>query len=420
MASRGRALLGKGGSGYDAQWINNDYGENHTDFEQDFEKSMDYVDEYYDIPTKTNLPALYGSGAPLYFEVGKVCDKSAKMSLMITRSAIASTDANARPCFNDFELYSAIDTIDWTYGGMRFHTSKGKDLMKELLLGWATTERDRECEARMQNGFLPQALRIARGAAQQTVTCNLQVPWEELNKQMPLMALSDPIAIEVNFKPLNRCVQCVSALAPNACSITSAFIRIEGTLCPLKEQQHLFSQVANGTVSLKTITRQYQDHNPLDAGITSATIPLTHFKASTVFLLVSIRPMASVDQQNTLDLWNFKPADRYWISDVAEPVTKPLDYTGKNAIGRNNDLREAFPGVLDGSNLAHLPFCRNQFILQSKNHSLGDKDMSTFIAPALELRWNSPTPVPYYVDITAYVHNRLIYTKGFVKPLMVV
>ena len=414
--SAGRSRLGTGAKGFDKLWVSNAEGSGHAQYVEDNSKSIEYVQAITDYANLNNSTSMvYPSTAT--FQLDKRVDQSSKLQLIVARTALTCGPGGVAPVFNDFEGYSSIDEVIFSYSNIPFWRIKGRTLYNDMILGRTMTDKERQSEAKLQNGFLPRSRRVALAAAPGTWVADLQVPWDDLNKQLPQFCFPDPVVVTVTFKSLAKCTQ--SADVPS-CTITNCFLRVHGQHMIMSEQRTLFDQVMRKGVNLKITSNQFQDDNIIPAGSTSYQVRLYNIKGSVIALQVGLLPQANIDTNSTLDLWNYQTADQIWISDNSSPVTDPLDITAYNNYFMNDTNIDLFPQSFPNIKLMHVAFCREKYLMASENMSLGDQDFSAFNNPELNLNFNTPTTVPMKVYVRAICHNRLQYMNGFVKTLAAV
>ena len=408
----GRQQLGLGGKGFDSNWVNNYNGVNFSTYESNrYNKSKEYIEEDIDFP---NNQATVAYGGYATFNIDRRIDKSSRWELSVTRSALTCGAGGVNPCFNDFEGYSSIDYIEFTYANVKFHLTSGEMLFQDMVTGFTMNRDQRQTQAQLQAGYLSRSRRVANAKNPLNWIADLQVPWDDLEKKFPHFAIPDDIKVKVQFKNLIACT--LSADVP-VCNILSCVLRLHGEHLIADEQSSLWNQVNSGEgIKIKMTSSVFQNRAIIPTGTTGIfKIKMPNIKNSVIYLIVTLRPTTSLDVNATLDLQNYVLADQIYLTDNGTAFTVPRDITANNFYLLNRINRACFPDSQYGLPMMVVPFVREEHVMASKNHCLGDRDFSEYNNCELNLVFNSAISSALYCDIRAVGHNVLEYNKGFVR-----
>lgn len=135
-------------------------------------------------------------GSEIKFDIHQICDLIGCARLSVNQAAGTGTGAY----FGDFQLYSQIDVVEWHYNGQLIQRHSGRNLKK--MLQRQQSEKIRQGEALLQNGFLSVAERKQRFAtAQVGLSCDLFPDWADLGNHLPIVQLPTALKCTVRFLP---------------------------------------------------------------------------------------------------------------------------------------------------------------------------------------------------------------------------
>jgi hypothetical protein len=382
--------------------------------------TINNIPERFDIPCLANVAGTTPYSAGAYkFEIDKRVDLLGPVKLLCARG-VGSGDATAR--FADFEGYNSIDWVKFWYKGRVFYQCYGDQLLKETLQRKKSQER--EGIARVQYGFLTDAQRVTQF---QTATCwvaDLQVPWEHLKKHIPMLAMPDKIEVEVQFKTLATC--CYASGSPNAPTLVSLSLRIEGHHILKKYQSAFWNMVHLGKgVSLKHHSVQYHRREPVTNVTSLQTINLRNFTNSAFCVELGIRTTANVDTQTTLDPNNYIRPARWYLQDNGQRITNIVEMNDTAGTTPSNfniydDNVRIHPNGIVGLYFGCLPFCDHDKVELSDDNCYGSRFLKGYNNLQLALQFDSAPGGTCYADIYEYCHNMLVYRKGDIHSFLAV
>lgn len=209
--STGRSNLALQGRGPDVNWFR-DAKNTFAPKLGGWENTINHVPETFDFSIVSNSQSL-AYGQTIQFDIDKRMDFWGKTELIVTRTADTSgSTATIIPAFNDFEAHSSIDVVRFKYNNRVFHECYGEELLKDLLQ--ENRREIRNAHARLARGKLTEFERRALATQRTSWVLDLQVPWDYVNKQLPMWCLPNKITVEVTFKPLNMCCRVLGTGTP--------------------------------------------------------------------------------------------------------------------------------------------------------------------------------------------------------------
>jgi hypothetical protein len=420
------------GKGVDINWSQD--GQYIHDYQPWF-KAEPYIEEYFDVACNEQT---YGYGNTITFELDKKADKLGKVELMVSRTAGSPGATLAK--FNDWEAYSCIDTVTWTYSNKPVHEITGDELYIEALR--EHSEKQRTVWAKTQFGFLTPSERETQFSTASTWICDLLVPWDNLNKKLPMVSLPNKLKCQVKFKPFTKCIYYSGGTAPSAPTMSGAKLRCLYYHLPNDRRRSLYTQVNTGNgVSVKMHTTEFHKQVALQLTEISSggkkRIRLSNLKNSTYKLDVFIRLQGNVDNTaigsstagTTLNLWNFQRPSRFWLEDNGSVITQKVEVrdstngTSPAEWGLYHLNQAMHPEGVPGLYICTLNFCSCEFVVPSKDDCFGSRNFSKYNSLDLVLEWDNGSDVipvaDCYVDIFAHIHNLLVFQNGEVRKWLI-
>lgn len=426
--STGRSNLNVNERGVDVNWFRG--GKDIHEYEQ-WHRTYNFIPERFDITTYTTAIA-YGS--TFSFEVDKRGDHWGKTELVLTRPAVTVA---TNPRFNDWEGYSSIDIVRFWYSNKNFLEIRGEQLYREVMK--EKHDKTRSAMAQMQYGFLSDADRRTQANTQTTWVADLMVPWEHLNKRIPMIALPNKIKVDVTLKPLTNC--CYVQSGTPTCVPTSATLRVYMNHLTQAKRDHLFNHVNSGNgVAVKITTPEFHLRESVSAVANSTyskqRIKIRNIKNAVYKMDVVLRNQTDVDNTagNTLNLWNFNPINtgtnphlsRFWFEDNGNQITNKIEVqdstTGTSAAAYGvvlDQIRMHPDGVL-GLQVPSICFPEPEFVEHSRDGCFGSRNFSKYNNPEFVFEFDlGNNNTPQYLDLWADVHNLLIYQRGDLRRYLI-
>ena len=297
------------------------------------------------------------------------------------------------------------------------------ELLKEKTL------EERTGQALLQYGFLSDASRVTQAALQTTWIADLNVPWNDLKKRIPMIAMPNKIRVEVHLKTLQRSIN--FAAGTPAATITSPKLRCHYTHVPQAIRDDIFMHINSGNgVAIKTRTTEFHKNDPVPA--TGATLlrhrlRLRNIKNAVYEMFMVVRNQLQVDNTNAIDLnlWNFQQFSRFWLEDNGNQVTNKFEFqdvalTTPQYYNIYLDNVRAHPFGIVGLYLPAFYFCEPQFVERSKDDCFGSRNLSKYNNPELVVEYDSGNSSnAQYLDVWANVHNLLIFQKGDLRKYLI-
>jgi hypothetical protein len=413
--STGRANLNVNGRGVDVNWFGDTDSSGRDLFAfRDWERSQNYINERFDI---SSISTSLAYGTTMSFELDKRGDTLGAIWLVCSRGAVTDSGTSPDLSFNDWEGYSCIDNITYTYGNKQFKISYGDELFIDMAKKWTRAQRDVEAQA--QNGFKTLPQRVTLASATNTWCANLQVPWADLSKRIPMIALPNKIRVDVTLKPLSKCMR-GSTAATLSCTISSLKLRCAYTHFPQAYRAQLFASVNSGKgVALKISTKEYQRLNVITSTQTTRQeFAMSNLKNAAFALHVKCNRKREVDGTSVAntDLWNFIPPTRFWLEDNGQQITNYIDSqdTAYAKFGDYQLQNRMYPTGIIGFKVPTMNFCEEQYVEPSDDGCFGSRNFSKYNNPRLIVQYDSgfDASLDGYCDIIACIHNLLIFQNG--------
>lgn len=386
-----------------------------------------------------------GSGTPSfnqtdnYFDLDKRSTYIGRVELHYLRGAILGHGGTyAR--FHDWEGYSSIDRIVIEYMNKEVLTLRGDELQLYAFTQKHTDWRTRE--AHLQHGHLTEHERNVLGTGTEASSTgvwtivDLQLPFAEARKQIPIITLPNKIRVHVFMKPLWQCVISDGNGTPT-CTISTMILRCHMDHVPAVHQQKLDALVKHTGYAMKIRTAEYHLNEQFTAtdpavGDQTWTLNIRNIKNYCYCMIITIRPTNSILPSalgNTLDLHNFILASSWWLEDGGSQITKVFEGQGTNANpsqGRNQwgvnvSGTLAFPDLPVGMKIMVIPFTHNDFnnstTMKSDNDAYGGRFMIRYNNLQLKLFFGQNHPyitngTQYSVNCYGLIHNAVFYIKG--------
>jgi hypothetical protein len=417
----GRNQLNYAGRGVDVNWFGS--SPRYVQEYQDWARTESFISEFFDFNVDNN--SQYGHGQTASFFLDKRMDKMNKVHLIYTRAAITANGGTGSR-YEDFEGYSSIDNVQWSYSSKVFFEMTGEEMYI-----WCMTMLDRNHRlaiAKQQNGFLSDSQRITAGASAFNVMVDLPVPWESLNRQIPFVALPNKIRVDVLFKPILEAVRQTTYSAAPTCAFSNAKLRVWGEHYQQPRRMEVFNQVMNGNgVSIKTVTREKHARLDLANVTTRQRWKLSNLKNATYNLRFIIRLVTAVANASfgALDKWSFLRPSRYWLEDSGQRITNifecndsttnaPVDF-GINYV--NNQIHPDGEWQLA---IMNIPLTDPKFIEASAVDCFMSRNFSKYnnLELVLEIDTAALPGAACYIDVWADIHNQLIYQRGDIRKYL--
>jgi len=422
---------------------------------------VNYIPESFDVSTISSLSTSPYGASPLVFELDKRGDLLGKIELIITRSKI--TAASGTSTINDFEGYSSIDNVRFYYSNKMFHEVYGERLIKRLFK--EKSPQIRENAAKLQFGFLsdvergcpngaiagaggtancvlPAAFNLGNNNSTNalttiTWTADLMVPWENINKRIPMVVMPNKIRVEVQLKPLSKfCRSSSGSDTFTTAALSQAALRCYYTHHPQEQRTDLYNHVnTERGVVLKTATDEYHMRESVAGAASGAytfRLKTKNLKNATIAIEPVLRMQQNVDNSAAqfLDLWNWQIPARFWMEDSGSQIVVKQETNDGNTAGLPIDYNQrivngrCWPNGIQGLNLPILPFVEPQFVEPSENDCFGSRNMSKYNNPEFIIQWDAGTPATVnsdrsmYLDLWARIHNALIYHRGDIRKFL--
>jgi hypothetical protein len=411
MTSKGRSNLDVNGKGWDDFVFDN--SKPIVQYKPIGRKGNNVVEVTDVYPTQRGgLPA-YGS--TIFFELdGRYGDYLGPIDFSYTRSAeLSGIVTGGGTCrFEDFEGYSSIEYVKVYMENQDGFTEFGDAWLQELLA--QEDETTRQIQSESQFGYLMPFERQNLTAAQQTVTCKLRLPFERLEKHLPLHALSGKVNIEIKFKNLPFC--CFSSGTPNF-TITNPILRIRSIHEPLGNTDQDYKAVhVGGGVGYKMVGREFHRGVLLTPGQTQYRIRLDNLKNSQYLIRIIIRNQSDVyGGSSTLNTFNFQRCSRYWLENAGTQITQKYEMNDLTAAipdyGSHMLAHRMFPFGQKGLYFGYIPFIPEEDVRKADDFS-GGKYFAALSNPELVMQWDAGLTNATVVDIWGMINQVLVVEKG--------
>jgi len=413
--STGRQNLANQGRGPDALWFDEE-GDIH-DF-KGWARSHNYIPETFDIqPNQVN----YTYGNIVTFEIDKRGDAMGRNELFVTRGAVTNSDVGSTNSFVDFEGYASIQVVRYYYSNKLFFEQWGEDLMVKW---YQRSPQERTSIAAGQYGGRTEIERQLNTAAQYTWSMDLEIPWEEMSKHIPMIALPNKIRVDVQFNPLSKCLKTSSTVLTPLVAISNMFLRVHMHHFEHQKRGKRFSETNTGNgVATKMLTREYHQRQLLSPLTKTQTYRIRNIKNSVTEFTFFVRAQSDVDTQATLNPWNFIRPSRFWFQDNGQQVTNKIEIKDSTdgstaaAWGLNFYRQRIHPVGVVAPNLPTMTFLEEELTEASENDAHGSRYFAKYNNPELVVEFDTaiqPT-VNCYIDMYADVHNLVIYQKGDIR-----
>ena len=401
-------------------------------------KQVNQVPEFTEYTLGTGTPA-FGE-ADNYFDLDKRSTYIGRLELHYQRGAITGITGSTYARFHDWEGYSSIDRIVIEYMNKEVLTFRGTELQL-----YALTAKDQEWrtrEAHMQHGHLTEQERNVLGTgAEATATgvwtvVDLNMPFAQARKEIPIYTLPNKIRIHVYFKNLINCIQSDGSGTP-ACTINTMVLRAHMDHLPTSVQVQLNNQIMTSGYAIHVKTAEYHLNESYTAtdptvGDQTWTLNIRNIKNYCYAIIIMIRPQTSVQPaalSNALDLQNYILPSSWWLEDGGSAITKTFEgegttsnpSQGRNEWGVNVNATLAYPSLPVGTKLAIIPFTHNDWncstILDSDNHSYGGRYMIRYNNLQLKLLFSRghdqiTSGTQYLVNVYGLIHNAMFFIRG--------
>lgn len=417
MSGTGRTNLSLQGGGPDSLWFQNPA---NPFLPRKWNTIVNHIHEYFDLSPSSNA-STYAFGNQIKFEIDKRLDKLGKIELILTRSAVTGA---TNPAFVDWEPYRVVESIRFKYNNKYFHEIYGEELLIDLL---QTNDEDfRDAQAQMGFGKKTLAERRVLAANTNTWLLDLQCPWENVQKHIPMICLPNKIEVEVNLRPLNRCIEYTAATTP-VCTISNPILRIQGVHLPQAQRLTIFNLAMNGAgYAVKTLTKEYHLLETVASGGAAGRtrIRLRNLKNTSVKLNTVLRLQTDLDTLGSINPWNFQQSGRFWMEDSGAQVTYKVpmaDYTGGIAPlywGYYSLARRCHPKGELGLYVGVLPFCAPEFVESAKDDVPAGRSIFRYNNPELVHEFDAAWSA-MYCDVWSFVHNLIIIQKGDIRKFLI-
>lgn len=424
--STGRQNLGQQGLGPDAVFFadvdtNGEYvTEDPTTSYEPWFRGHNHVEEVFDI-TSNNTSFAYGP-QPIVFEIDKRGDQMGKVQLQYQRSAVTTTDATHFACFPDFEGYACLEKVRWIYGNKDFHEAQGEELYRKMTE--STIASKRISEGKLQNGNLTELQRRVIAQSASNVCLDLQVPWDDMHKKIPSMALPNKIRVEVTMKPLSRCLK--TNITTPACTITTMKLRCHFTHLTAGHQVEKYREINSGEgVAIKTLTSEYHWRETVANDTTLQRIKIRNIKNCVSQLSFTIRKQSEIDTASTYDPWNFIRPARWYLTDNGQRITDIMEMNDSTDGSSPAEYRlwsqeqEMHPTGINGLYIGKMAFCPHELVERNSDHAYGGRTFSGYNNLELVFQFDSAPGAVCYMDIWGDIHNLLVYQKGDIRKFLV-
>ncbi len=437
MSGPGRSNLQVNLRGQDLNWYKRSY--NPFSYEP-YLGATNHISEIFDI---NPVSVGYTWGGEVDFELDKRGDLLGKIELMINRGPIVNGSSSAY--INDWEVYSMIDRVNFKYNNRLFWTVTGDELYIQLQQRKRLVER--ESEGYLQNGVSgtgigpnntgANSISLSSISSQGTVIAgDLQVPWADRHKHIPMVAMPNKIRVEVFLKAQQFFIN--DQNNPNASNDSVALNQIWLRCYYVQLPQHLRSEVftlvnysevtttgqtaiEQRGVAVKILSTESQLKNIYTGSLNYMNINLRNIKNSVVYFAVLMRDQNDLITPWAVNLWNFQPISRMYLVDNGNRITDYYDWfvSSTSNVNQYNHFTTnalAFPDGNLWMNVPILPLVEPEFILPSESNCFGSRFIAEYNNPQLYFETtNAPGNTVYQVDIIAYIHNLLIYQNGDIR-----
>lgn len=347
-------------------------------------------------------------------------EKGALLGRMRFEATFSAITGTGDPHFHDFALYGLIDRVEFQHKNHVFHSISGEMLYYKMMI--EKDEDFRSQEALTQAGYKTKAERIILAQGSQTLSCDLQVPWDKLRKRLPITDLDTRIRVLVHYKTLENSVQCTTA---TACTISNAQLICEFTHRDDATKKS-FGQLVNSDKPLegwqiKTITVVPHKGVFVENGRTQALkVELANFSNTIIALWIVIRPATALQTNATRDPWNchLSTVDYIDIYENSDKIHHKIDI-GSSCKNKNfnNTIKRMYPDHGPLTFIA-IPFCEPELVHLSDDHSFGGMHFSQYGKIHLEFNFASPVSGNQFVDIYALQHDQLHISQKEVTKLL--
>jgi hypothetical protein len=406
-----RSELIRNERGADVNWFK---GGKDLFMRQPWARSENYVQERFDISPNTTSLAY---GTTIEFDVDKRMDLLGRMELYVTRGALSGATM-----FNDFECYASIDKVAILYNNKSVFEVRGDELMKRFQ---EKHPRTRAVLAKQGNGYLTGAELNASAAASTSplavIWTDLDMPWKDFHRRLPMVGLPNPIKVQVTFRAL---ADFVTTTGTPACTMTDCKLRCWGEHLLEAKRSAVFSQTrgASGVVFKVSNTENHYKEQ-IAASTTEARINLRNFKNATYQMNCTLRTLGQVDTASTRDLYKnlVLPTGYVWLEDQNARITDKiiLDSATLRAYDVYQYNHRQHPDAVLGLPVIRFAFCDPKFVDASDTGCYGSKNFNKTGNPQLVIQWatNSGSSI-IYADIEARIHNLIIVKQGDLRRFL--
>jgi hypothetical protein len=405
-----RSELLRNERGADVNWFK---GGKDLFVRQPWHRAENYVQERFDI--SPNATATLAYGGTVEFDIDKRMDQLGKVELAVTRGALSGATM-----FNDFECYAMIDTVNFVYNNKVVHSVKGDELYKRFL---EKPQKTRMVLAKQGNGYLTGAELNASAAASTSpyavVWVDLDAPFKDFHRRLPMVGLPNPVKVQVIFRQLSDFV--ITTGTP-ACTISSVLLRCYGDHLLETKRAAVFQQTraANGIVFKVSHTENHYKEI-IASGTTEARINLRNFKNATYIMNVVLRLQSQVDTASTRDLYKnwVLPTGYVWLEDQNARITDK--FIVDSGTMRGYDLYQynhrCHPEATIGLPIIRFAFCDPKYVDASETGCYGSKNFNKTGNPQLVIDWTGSSAA-LYCDVEARIHNLIIIKQGDLRKFL--
>jgi hypothetical protein len=223
-------------------------------------KQKNIIPEQHDI-SPSNLT--HTRGGQTTFDVDKRTDKAGKFELIWTCSALSGSTGG---CFSDWETPMSVERVEFLYGNKLVHKIYGEKLFSEHA---KMKERELTDLAKKEFGFLSANQRIDRVVSSVQLQLDLQVPWQNINHNIPWVNLPNKLTVRITWQTLIKCTEATSGASSVVGGIISnPILCIQFTHLMQADRNNLYKMCMNpkGVVT-KTTSIEYHRRETIPSGI---------------------------------------------------------------------------------------------------------------------------------------------------------
>lgn len=359
-----------------------------------------------------------GLGGTSSFSIAKVADCAGWIRLDLTLSALSGS-GGSYIAWQDWTLYSLIDTVSVSYAGNRLQTLHGEDMVEKIKS--FATEEEIATERTLAVGDQPLGARAVLAAGAQTVRGRLPLFFTSTTRNfLQCSSLAHEVTIDITYKTLLNSVETDHTASTVTGSITAQSIEVNYVHLTPADRAAVTAATTTDYGLLYSFLDIERQRSTLvsDASTTDFSIAVNSIRNPAAFLQVTLRKASALNsstgQNRYYDYLSVGPLAT--ISLTANGTAVSTAHTEREL---QNDVHNRYwPHAPIGENIYKIPFALDP---SDKVHATGSLNIANTSNPQLELKFGTTLPALYgsgeniVVDIKGFVRQTIQHRAGDIQ-----